>query len=128
MALLNIALTVHWVNSMGIVGAALATCIACVLEDGIIMNWYYHKRIGINIPHFWKNILQMCPLMVITGTAAWFVLDRVGINNWMEFFVYAVAYTVVYFIAAYFVMMNSYERETLTAPFLKVIRKIRRKK
>lgn len=127
MALLNISLTMLWVKRFGIIGAAFATGVACVLEDGVIMNWYYHKRIGIDIPFFWKNILSMSPLMVIMGIGAWLILDRLWFDTWIEFFVYAIIYTAVYCVAAYFVMMNPYERNTLTTPLVKVYKKIKRK-
>ena len=127
MALLNIFLTVLWVEGFGIVGAAFATCVACVLEDGVIMNWYYSKRIGINIGLFWKNILQMSPLMLTMGTAAWFILEWIGMDTWFAFFAYAVSYTVIYFTVGYFVMMNSYERSIFIEPFQKVFRKLKRK-
>ena len=127
MALLNVSLTLYWVPRYGIVGASIATCIACVLQDGLIMNWYYHNRIGIDIPLFWKNILKMAPLMLVMGTAAWLILDRVWINGWIQFLVYALIYTAVYISSAYFVMMNDYERRTLMGPVMKIARKFCRK-
>ena len=127
MAMLNISLTMLWVRQFGIIGAAFATGVACILEDGVIMNWYYHKRIGIDVPLFWKNILSMSPLMVIMGIGTWLILDWLWFETWIEFFVYAIIYTAVYCVAAYYVMMNPYERNTLTAPFVKVYQKIKRK-
>lgn len=127
-AILNVALTVLWVGEYGIVAAALATCIACILEDGIVMNWYYHKRIGIDIPLFWKNILRMSPIAVVMGIAAWFVLDILRMNSWTAFFAYAVLYTVIYFALAYRLIMNEYERGIFFGLFRKVIARIQRKK
>lgn len=127
MAALNIILTLIWVKEYGIIGASFATCIACILEDGVIMNWYYHKRIGINIPLFWKNILKMSPLMVVMGTSAWFVLDWIWLDTWGEFFAAAVVYTVIYLTLAYFVMMNEYERSIFMGPVMKVLRKFSKK-
>ena len=124
MAILNVTLTLHWVNQYGIIGASFATCLACVLEDGVIMNWYYHKRIGINIALFWKNILKMSPLMVVMGASAWLILDWLWIDTWLGFFSWAVIYTVVYFSLAYFVMMNAYERATFREPVVAIFKKI----
>ena len=124
MALLNITLTFLWVDQYGIVGAAFATCIACVLEDGVIMNWYYHKKIQIEIPLFWKNIIQMSPVMLIMGTSAWVILDRIGMDTWIEFSAYAVVYSIIYFILSYFFMMNKYEKDIMLSPVLKMKRMI----
>ena len=124
-AVLNVVLTFWWVESYGIVGAAMATCIAYVIGNILIINWYYHKKIGIDIPLFWKNILKMCPVMVIMGTAAWFALDALTIDNWLVFFAAAALYTVIYFVLAYRFMMNQYERDTIMVPVKKVLRKLR---
>lgn len=119
-ALLNITLTFIWVNNYGIIGAAFASCLACILEDGIIMNWYYHKKIKIDIPLFWKNILKMSPVMIIMGTGAWFLLEHIGMNSWLEFFTYAIIYSIIYFMLSYVFMMNKYEKNIMLSPMLKL--------
>ena len=124
-ALLNVVLTFWWVESYGITGAAMATCLAYVLGNILIINWYYHKKIGIDIPQFWKNILKMCPVMFLMGMAAWYVLGMVSLDTWLSFFGWAAVYTVVYFLLAYRFMMNQYERDVLMVPVKKLLRKFR---
>lgn len=124
-AVLNVALTFWWVESYGIIGAAMATCIAYVLGNILIINWYYYKKIGIDIPQFWKNIVKMSPVMIMMGIAAWFVLDALTVDSWIEFFTAAAVYSVVYFALAYRFMMNQYERDTIMVPVKKVLRKLR---
>lgn len=120
-AVLNISLTCLWVERYGIIGAALATCIACVLGDGIIMNWYYHVKMRVNIPLFWKNIVKMMPVSVIMGALAWIVLDRIIVmDQWLVFFAAAIMYTVVYFVLAYAFVMNAYERALILVPIKKL--------
>lgn len=124
-AILNAVLTFWWVEDYGIIGAAMATCLAYVIGNILIINWYYHKRIGINIPLFWKNILKMSPVMFVMGTAAWFVLDDLPMDNWLTFFAAAVIYSVVYFTLAYKFMMNQYERDIIKVPVKKVLQKLK---
>lgn len=124
-AVLNVVLTFWWVESYGIIGAAMATCIAYVLGNILIINWYYYKKIGIDIPLFWKNIVRMCPVMIVMGIAAWFVLDALTLDGWFAFFAAAAVYTVIYVVLAYRFMMNQYERDTIMAPVKKVLRKLR---
>ena len=124
-AVLNVVLTFLWVERYGIIGAAMATCLAYVLGNILIINWYYHKKIGIDIPAFWKQIGKMCPVMIVMGTAAWFVLDRLVLDGWLIFFAAAAVYTAVYFLLAYRFMMNGYERDVIMVPLRKVLRKLR---
>lgn len=124
-AVVNVVLTFWWVEDYGMIGAAMATCLAYIIGNILIINWYYHKRIGIDIPLFWKNILKMSPVMVVMGVAAWFILDHLPIDNWRVFFGAAVIYSVVYFALAYKFMMNQYERNVIKVPMKKVLRKLR---
>jgi O-antigen/teichoic acid export membrane protein len=124
-AVLNVALTFWWVERYGIIGAAMATCLAYILGNILIINWYYHKKIGIDIPLFWINILKMCPVMLFMGVAAWFALTYIVLDNWLIFFACAAGYTVLYFLLAYRFMMNQYERDTVMTPIRKVLRKFR---
>lgn len=124
-AVANAVLTFLWVESYGIIGAAMATCLAYVVGNILIINWYYHKKIGIDIPLFWKNIIKMSPIMFVVGTAAWFALDGLKVDNWLTFFLAAATYTVFYFLLAYRFMMNQYERDTIMVPVKKLLQKLR---
>ncbi len=123
-AIANVVLTFWWVEEYGIIGAAMATCLAYVVGNILIINWYYHKKIGIDIPLFWKNIAKMCPVMLLMGTCAWFALREIAISNWMVFFSLAMVYTVIYFLLAYRFMMNDYEREVVFVPVQKICKKL----
>lgn len=127
-AVLNVVLTFLWVERYGIIGAAMATCIAYVIGNILIINWYYHRRIGIDIPLFWKNIVQMAPVMFIMGVSGWFVLDRLTVNSWLTFFAAAAVYTAVYFTLAYGFMMNQSERELIRGPLRRILKKLKHSK
>lgn len=123
-AVLNVALTFWWVEDYGIIGAAMATCFAYVLGNILIINWYYYRKIGLDIPLFWKNIFSMSPVMVFMGGIGWYVLSKLSISGWLMFFALAAVYSVLYFALAYRFMMNDYERETIMVPVGKALRKL----
>lgn len=125
-AILNVILTFWWVEDFGIIGAAAATCISYVLGNILIINWYYYKRIGLDITQFWKNILKMSPVMLLSGIIWCLFLDKIQINNWILFFALALVYTALYFILAYFFMMNEYERDLLRVPLKKFYKQLRK--
>ena len=124
-AVLNVVLTYWWVEKYGIIGAAMATCLAYVLGNILIINWYYYKKIGIDIPLFWKNIIKMSPVMFTMGIVAWIVIERIILDNWIVFFVVAAVYAIIYFLFAYRFMMDQYERDIVMVPVKKVLRKLR---
>jgi len=125
-AIINVGLTFWWVEKYGIVGAAMATCAAYLVGNIVIINIYYHKKIGLDIPLFWKNIVSMCPVMIVMGASWWFIIDAISVTNWLVFFGLAIVYSVVYCLLAYRFMMNSYEKGLLAAPVKRVWSKFRR--
>jgi len=120
-ALINVISTYIVVPFMGIIGAALCTCLAYLLGQGLIKNVYYYKVTGLNIPLFWKNILKMAvtPLtMLIIGL----VINRqISINNWESFFAGVLIYSLIYVLSMYLFAMNNYEKDLLRKPIKKII-------
>jgi len=105
---------------MGGIGAALCTCGSYLLGQGLIMNWFYHRIVGIDIPLFWKNILKMAPLpgflMVLT-----LLLQRLRpIESWLVFFSGVGIYSAVYCLGMYRLWMNDYEKNIIRGPLKKL--------
>ncbi len=122
-AIINVILTFLWVNRFGIIGAAFATCIAYLIGHVLIMNWYYHKKIGIDIPLFWKNILKMSIYPAFCCLLFVFANKLIVFNNWLIFLIFAVIYSVVYFVGSYLFCMNEYERNLFLSPIKKILRR-----
>lgn len=122
-ACVNIPLTVILIRRMGIVGAAVSTAIAIVIGPGIIMNWFYGKRIGLDIRQFWKEILPIL-LLGIAFYAVGCLVGRIQLDNALvSFAVHVVVFSVLYFAAAYFLVMNPFERGQIASLAIKAVGK-----
>ena len=68
-ALFNIAISIPLARRFGGIGAALGTCIGYCLGQILFMNWYYYKKIGLDIPGCWKMfgslLLRYVPVIAI---------------------------------------------------------------
>lgn len=126
-AIANVISTYLIVPYMGIIGAALCSCVSYLLGQGLIMNIYYYKVTGLDIPLFWKNILKMAivpSLMLVAGL----MLNRVVvIDNWITFFAGVVLYTAVYATLMYRFAMNDYEKNIIRGPLRKILGVVWRK-
>jgi O-antigen/teichoic acid export membrane protein len=96
LAIGNVLLSVVLIRCWGCIGAAAGTAISMVLGTGLFMNWYYHKKIGLDMCSFWLEIVKNFPALVIMcmfGTA-W--CSVVTIRTWggllFSIGVYSVAY------------------------------------
>ena len=120
MALLNIVISIFLAKLWGETGAALGTTISLVLANGIIMNWFYHKKIGLDMFYFWKQIGKFIPAM-IAPIVAGILLNIRPCQNIMGFAVRIIIYSVVYCLSFYFVGMNAFEKEQVN----KILRKMK---
>lgn len=124
-AIVNVISTYIVVPTMGIVGAALCSCIAYLVGQGIIMNIYYYRKTGIDIPLFWKNIGQMSIIpgcMLVCGIA---LKHFIAIDNWMIFLIGVVIYSGIYALLMYNFSMNKYEKNIILGSVKKLIARIK---
>lgn len=125
-ALTNIVLTFAWVETYGIVGAAAATGLSYVVGNILIMNWYYYRHIGLDIPLFWRNILKMTPQVLLFTVVGLYMIPKLEIHSWSAFLSAAAVFTALYYICSYVFMMNAYERELFADLLKKAAGKLKR--
>ena len=112
-AILNVISTYCVVPYWGGIGAAFCSCISYLLGQGIIMNWFYYKKIGIDIPSFWRNIASMSVIpggMLMIGIV---VFKKIEVLNWSVFFIGIVVYTLIYCAGMYIFSLNNYEKDII---------------
>lgn len=120
MSVINIIISIPLAKMYGAVGAAIGTTIGMLLGNGICMNWFYYKKMKLDIVRFWKNILKMFPPMIIPFAVGVFVNLAFKITTWYELIILCVFYTLVYVVAVWFGSMNEYEKSIIKS-FIKPI-------
>jgi O-antigen/teichoic acid export membrane protein len=121
-AIINVTGTWFAMQKWGTVGAALMTGISVIIGQGLLMNWYYYTRVGLNILRFWNEIVTtfFVPffLCVLTG---W--LGRDGCFYRIPLLLLGIViYTCAYCVLSWFFAMNSYEKK-LAKDFLQMFYK-----
>lgn len=58
-AILNVILSIPLAVRWGGTGAAIGTAIGNLLGQILFMNWYYSKKIGLDIKSYWKQIAEI---------------------------------------------------------------------
>lgn len=125
LAVANVVGTYLLIPVMGMVGAAWCTCVVFVIGQGFLMNWFYYKKIGLNIPLFWGNILKMTfvPGVMVAGALG---LQRywITIENIWQLGAAALTFTAIYGVTSWVISMNEYEKDLVRG----FVRKFTRKK
>lgn len=125
-AVLNIVTTVLFARRIGITGAALSTGISMFLTSGLIMNWFFQKRVGLNMIKFWKTTIGIISLAVLLTGAACFIKGMIWHDpvSVIQLGLGILLYTIVYGAVMFLFAADPAERELLQR-LLKTRRKSR---
>lgn len=116
-----IAFCIPLIKRFDVFGCAMATASALVVGNLFIMNWYYHKKIGLDVFRFWKEIMGILPGVLVSSLAGRFILAFMpSLHTYRLLLPGILVYVLLFFIVLYFLSMNRYERELVAGVFAKV--------
>jgi len=109
-AIFNLFLSIPFAKQWGGIGSALATTISFVIGPILIMNWYYKKKIHLDILDFWKKIGRIAIILSLCSILGLLFKKMIPITNYLTLGVNVVVYSFIYLTAMYFLATNSYEK------------------
>lgn len=110
-ALANLGISVPLGKYFGATGAAFGTTLSTVIGNIIMMNWYYHTKVGLNIPLFFKNLVQPSIVLAVAGVEGMIVKYFFPVDSWLDFLIQGVVFVGCYFAMLYFGGMNEKEKQ-----------------
>lgn len=116
LAVANLIITIFIAKPFGGIGAAAATALTQFLGIGVVMNIYYHKKIGLDMKYFWREISKLLPATIIPILAGIYILVFVDISSMLMVLVWAIGYTIIYSASMWLFGMNDYEKQLITNP------------
>ena len=126
-AVLNVIISIPLAKMYGGIGAALGTGISLLLGQGIILNIYYWKKIKIDIPKFWKEIIKMSIPIIFVVLIGIFLHKMWPISNVFDFLIQVLIYSLVYMFVVWNFSMNKSEKDIVKKPLLKIKNKFIKK-
>lgn len=117
--LISIPLCIKWQG----LGAAIGTAIATLIGNVLLMNWYYYRRIGLDIPAFWRHIFHLLPSMILPAATAVLLAVFTHPATYWELIPPGCAFVAVYAISVWLFGLNRYERNLITGPLRRLARR-----
>src|SRR5690625_2729639 len=114
-AVLNIVITIPLVQIYGGVGAAIGTAFSLTLGNSIVMNIYYHKRIGINMLRFWNEILKMSLPIFISLCIGFGMKYVIDFNNLLLMPINISVYFLIFILLMWYLGFNTYEKKLFSS-------------
>lgn len=123
MALLNVFISIPLAKEFGPIGSALGTAIGLIIANGIIMNIYYQKGIGMDMRYFWRNIVSLSKGMIIPTLFGCWIMRSITFDNYILYLAMIILYSAVYGLSMWFLGMNNEEKALVIQPIQKLIRR-----
>lgn len=112
-AIVNIIITILGTKYYGLIGASFGYIVSLVCANGLLMNWYYEKKMGLDMKKYWSSvILTLIPfcISVLIGM----LLQRViPINSLVSFFGIGIIYCLIYIVIYTLFIANKTEKNIL---------------
>lgn len=113
-ALVNVALSVPLALWFGGIGAAGATAFATCTGQIMTMNWFYQKRIGLDIRGYWVQIVPMALKIVFIAIVGWGAVYFLPGSGWWGLMLKGAVYSALFGVLSWLVILNRYEKSLVT--------------
>ncbi|WP_336046122.1 oligosaccharide flippase family protein [Solibacillus ferritrahens] len=110
-SLLNIIVSIPVINYYGSIGTAIVTAFFVALGNVLLLNFYYHIKIGLNMKLYWLSITKsLIPIIVLIFIT---YIIRFKFEFATSLIVAISTYLVFYTLIVYIFCLNLHERNSL---------------
>lgn len=127
-AICNVIISIPLCKLYGAKGAALGTAVSMIIGNGIIMNWYYYKKVKIDILAFWNNIINLSKALIIPIIYGIIITCYADLYNIYIFLLCGSLYIIIFIINIWIIGMNEFEKKLFIKPSMIVINKLKSKR
>lgn len=112
-AILNVLASIPLARLYGGIGCALVTGLSFIIGQILILNWFYYKKMHLDIFLFWKNIGKMAFFFCLILISIFILCDFYPITTWGKFIIAGSVYSILYITFMWNGVMNAYEKQLI---------------
>lgn len=90
-----------------------------------VMNFYYHKVIGLNILRFFKELSHKTIITIIIVICLGYLTNYIPGNGWINFIIKAISYSIIYAVLIYNFGFINYEKELFKSSLNPILKKLK---
>ena len=109
----NIILTIWWIQTWGMLGAAVATGICTLIGQDLLLNIYYNNVIKIRILYLFKETFRGILPSLVLATVLGFLSINWITNQYLQFVVGGMVFGLVMGVSMIAFGANSYEKQKI---------------
>ena len=122
-ALLNTLISIPLCRRYAEIGAALGTFIGMFVANNVFQIWYAQHVLHLDMKRWAKNLLHICPAMILPCIVGAGILLWVPIESLWTFLLWAVVYTLVTVASLWRFAMNETEKDLLRVPLRRLFKR-----
>lgn len=111
-AILNLVLTLIFVESFGAIGCALGTAIG-MFVNALLNNLYYKYNIKLNMSLYWKEMMKAAIPMIGMMIIGIVMVSFIKLDSYIGIFMFILVFTVIYFLVCWKFIFNEYEKSII---------------
>ena len=108
----------------GAVGMIIGTVTGWLIVQNV-MNFYYHRVIGLNIIRFFKELLNRTIISFGLTLLVGYFINMIPGVGWTNFILKAVCYSIVYFLTTYYIGTIEFEKRLFKDTLSPILSKIK---
>jgi O-antigen/teichoic acid export membrane protein len=111
---INILITIIGSFYFGLIGASMGYVVAIVFANGVLMNWYYYKKIQLNVKRYWIQTVKIIIPFLISISLFLSLQLYWNVDSIWKFIMFGVGYSTTYIWIYVKFVMNKYEKNILS--------------
>ena len=121
-AVINVIVSIPVSAKYGVIGCACVTALVLFIANGLVLNIYYVKAIGLDVLGLYRKIFPLLIPIILTSVLTWEVGAILWPDySWATFVVKCLVFIAVYFCTLFIKGFDSYERSLLSNVTTKVL-------
>lgn len=117
MAAFSVVFTAAASPSLGYWAPAFAYMTSITCGNGIFMNWYYQRRVGLDMTYFWHRCLPVVGASVAATMFCCMAKVLLPVASWLSFIAWGAVYTALFAAAIWHFVLDEGERHSIVARF-----------
>lgn len=109
-SVLNILVSIPIIKIYGGLGTAVITAIFVFIGNVLVLNFYYHKVLKLDIINYWRKIGKLIAIIIMIAIVGAVIKEKTLVNDWGSLFIYIFMYSFLYCVVIYFVYLTKNER------------------
>lgn len=125
-ACMNVIMSVFLIEKFGVIGTCMGTLGAIIIGNVFFMNYYYHKKIGLDIFKFWKSVAKWIICVLIITICGRSFLGFVELNTWTKLVIFCVSYGLIYVTVLYTIELKKNQKHFLKKIIVQLLNRKKR--